>query len=113
MNDKVAKLDLKTKILNLKSGTSLTYDYLIGADGVNSFVAKQLFGSSFDQNKIGLALEVELPKGTHKYAQPSIHFNVVNWGYGWVFPKKHSDTCLLYTSPSPRDRTRSRMPSSA
>ena len=25
----------------------------------------------------------------------------------------HSWTCLLYTSPSPRDRTRSRMPSSA
>ena len=24
-----------------------------------------------------------------------------------------STTCLLYTSPSPRDRTRSRMPSSA
>ena len=33
-------------------------------------------------------------------------------------PKKQlreiaSNTCLLYTSPSPRDRTRSRMPSSA
>ena len=26
---------------------------------------------------------------------------------------ERSDTCLLYTSPSPRDRTRSRMPSSA
>ena len=25
----------------------------------------------------------------------------------------HCDCCLLYTSPSPRDRTRSRMPSSA
>ena len=25
----------------------------------------------------------------------------------------HLDSCLLYTSPSPRDRTRSRMPSSA
>ena len=25
----------------------------------------------------------------------------------------HPNTCLLYTSPSPRDRTRSRMPSSA
>ena len=25
----------------------------------------------------------------------------------------HINTCLLYTSPSPRDRTRSRMPSSA
>ena len=29
-----------------------------------------------------------------------------------VFPTR-SHTCLLYTSPSPRDRTRSRMPSSA
>ena len=43
----------------------------------------------------------------------------------WICPKKHAtsfskisqkeinDLCLLYTSPSPRDRTRSRMPSSA
>ena len=28
-------------------------------------------------------------------------------------PKHHSRTCLLYTSPSPRDRQKSRMPSSA
>ena len=27
--------------------------------------------------------------------------------------KEKYQTCLLYTSPSPRDRTRSRMPSSA
>ena len=27
--------------------------------------------------------------------------------------KDHTKDCLLYTSPSPRDRTRSRMPSSA
>ena len=34
---------------------------------------------------------------------------------GEDFPQEHLDllTCLLYTSPSPRDRTRSRMPSSA
>ena len=32
----------------------------------------------------------------------------------YPFPKKQlSVICLLYTSPSPRDRTRSRMPSSA
>ena len=30
---------------------------------------------------------------------------------GWLV--KPLDSCLLYTSPSPRDRTRSRMPSSA
>src|SRR5664280_3187190 len=28
-------------------------------------------------------------------------------------PSRAAGTCLLYTSPSPRDRTRSRMPSSA
>ena len=28
-------------------------------------------------------------------------------------PKQKDKVCLLYTSPSPRDRTRSRMPSSA
>ena len=36
--------------------------------------------------------------------------NIVRQGYAAVY----QDTrCLLYTSPSPRDRTRSRMPSSA
>ena len=29
------------------------------------------------------------------------------------FIKEHKETCLLYTSPSPRDATLSRMPSSA
>ena len=33
--------------------------------------------------------------------------------YGFVGYKALEKTCLLYTSPSPRDRTRSRMPSSA
>ena len=30
-----------------------------------------------------------------------------------IYKKTLSSDCLLYTSPSPRDRTRSRMPSSA
>ena len=30
-----------------------------------------------------------------------------------LFPLNRTGDCLLYTSPSPRDRTRSRMPSSA
>ena len=29
------------------------------------------------------------------------------------YPRNQAQACLLYTSPSPRDRTRSRMPSSA
>ena len=38
-----------------------------------------------------------------------IYLALVKW-VKWKYKKK---TCLLYTSPSPRDRTRSRMPSSA
>ena len=30
-----------------------------------------------------------------------------------ILADRHGNVCLLYTSPSPRDRTRSRMPSSA
>ena len=33
--------------------------------------------------------------------------------HAWGITKRSSNSCLLYTSPSPRDRTRSRMPSSA
>ena len=45
---------------------------------------------------------------------------IVLWGFISKFFSIYSDyysntvgVCLLYTSPSPRDRTRSRMPSSA
>ena len=33
--------------------------------------------------------------------------------FGWNPILEKNNICLLYTSPSPRDRTRSRMPSSA
>ena len=35
------------------------------------------------------------------------------YGERYTPETKHTQHCLLYTSPSPRDRTRSRMPSSA
>ena len=41
--------------------------------------------------------------GGNEYGEP------MYCGFGWV----QCTPCLLYTSPSPRDRTRSRMPSSA
>ena len=34
-------------------------------------------------------------------------------GFERILKQGRNGTCLLYTSPSPRDRTRSRMPSSA
>ena len=45
---------------------------------------------------------------------PFISFMINSDTTGWSYGVDASDSnCLLYTSPSPRDRTRSRMPSSA
>ena len=46
-------------------------------------------------------------------AQPDDSFNIASGTDVAVGQYRHIQTCLLYTSPSPRDRTRSRMPSSA
>ena len=44
--------------------------------------------------------------------QANLNYSFTNLFEAKYFSAKDS-TCLLYTSPSPRDRTRSRMPSSA
>ena len=41
------------------------------------------------------------------------HFKTLTNGHAVIMGRKTFESCLLYTSPSPRDRTRSRMPSSA
>ena len=49
---------------------------------------------------------------------PQAHTGRVKWfnntrGYGFLTYKDENGVCLLYTSPSPRDLSTSRMPSSA
>ena len=54
-----------------------------------------------------------LLKGIDKQKVPE-HVAIIMDGNGrWATKKGLPRSCLLYTSPSPRDRTRSRMPSSA
>lgn len=64
---------------------------IVAADGVNSATAKLLFGTSFDREKIGFALEIE-----HPHVSPDtplrIDFGAADWGYGWQFPKAHGTT---------------------
>ena len=43
----------------------------------------------------------------------SLGLRIENRRYDNLEPDNRNNNCLLYTSPSPRDRTRSRMPSSA
>lgn len=92
--DGILQLDTHAKSCTLRSGKTLSYTYLIGADGVNSIVAKTLFGSSFDKDTIGFALEVEVDRTTmnREVTVPEVYFDSVKWGYGWVFPKEKTLT---------------------
>ena len=90
----VEDIDFAKRELSLKNGDRIGYDYLIGADGVRSLVAKRLYGRSYDPEKIGFALECEVPlsEDVARVERPEIYFNLIEWGYGWVFPKKESLT---------------------
>jgi flavin-dependent dehydrogenase len=89
-NKAVVKVDFSQNAVVTSDGSTLKYQYLIGADGVNSVVARGLFGRSFDPDRIGFGLEVtvscdevpDFPPG------PEVHLGAAKWGYGWVFPKK-------------------------
>ena len=75
------------------------------------YVAFSLFDESFQCN-------ISTTDGTDNERSERTEFNVCSYvllsSEPTLIPdlSKH-DNCLLYTSPSPRDRTRSRMPSSA
>lgn len=80
--------------VRLRSGATIRGDFLIGADGVNSRIGAALFPGRFDTRNLALGLEIELPldRLLRPPQVPQIHFGVVRWGYGWVFPKRHSAT---------------------
>ena len=61
------------------------------------------------------ALEIDPKSHTAMYeiAQLEYKLDSYNSSVDWIQRAIKSNPCLLYTSPSPRDRTRSRMPSSA
>ena len=69
----------------------------------------------------GFDIEVLHPGHFHTFPLPNYPEISVAWNF-WDLRKKiekidpdfiHISVCLLYTSPSPRDRQKSRMPSSA
>src|SRR5664280_3567030 len=67
------------------------------------------------ENDIGRQLHDQLPAETSDDCQKSYphRYECVENGSDRDHDQFSTVRCLLYTSPSPRDRTRSRMPSSA
>jgi geranylgeranyl reductase family protein len=82
---------IKPNSVILSDGSEINFDILIGCDGVNSMVARHLFGRSFDPKTIGFGLEAEVPISDKKH-HVEIDFGAVNWGYGWAFPKQKTVT---------------------
>lgn len=87
----VQALDMSKGVVRLENGEQLASAVIVGADGVNSAVARHLFGRAYRQNRIGFGLEVELP-ATDPQRMIAIDFDAANWGYGWVFPKVSGTT---------------------
>ena len=78
-------------------------DYTIFSNGTASKSDDFGFRINKKNHVDALSLNIELP-----YANKANSIEKLNLLLGYLH-----ESCLLYTSPSPRDRTRSRMPSSA
>lgn len=89
----VASIDETAQTVVMKDGRRIDYRVLIGADGVNSMVARTLYGRAFDHERIGFALEIELD-GDHLHPDDPVRidFAAAKWGYGWWFPKRRTTT---------------------
>ena len=101
------------------------YDFVESKSMNSSNVTKQLEGMTvFNTEQVNTKKQPMFfgkPLGVQRY--DSYKYPVFDklttqqLGYFWrpeeVSLQKDRGDCLLYTSPSPRDRTRSRMPSSA
>ena len=85
-----------------KSWDKTEYGYFMEMGTGKSKVLVDNMAMLYDKGKINGAVIVA-PKGVYR-----------NW-YSQEIPNQPNtpNTCLLYTSPSPRDRQKSRMPSSA
>ena len=117
----------------LKADSSIASQILadgndLGNHTMNHLQSKTLSAAKLDSEISGCAKELVSLIGNHgkffrpsgtQYSTPLIRKTALKYGYKKcisydVDSHDYQDVgCLLYTSPSPRDRTRSRMPSSA
>ena len=85
------------------TGTGKTLAYLVSCLPIAKVLKKKLIIASANVALQEQILNKDIVEAT-KYSSVDFEF---------ALAKGRSRYCLLYTSPSPRDRTRSRMPSSA
>jgi len=88
---RIATLDIATRTLRTAAGRELAGRVILGADGVHSLVARCLYGRAHDPERIGFALEAEVPLPEGE-VMPMLDVTAADWGYAWAFPKPGSMT---------------------
>jgi geranylgeranyl reductase family protein len=91
---------IKTGIRALVPGDSYKCRLLVGADGVNSTIAKECgIRSKWSSEKIGLCIAADVPidprelkrimavPNANDFLAIELYFGILNWGYAWCFPK--------------------------
>ena len=107
---------IRTASSNAHSRT--TYSLIVDEVGVyydaNTPSALENFLND-DENFTALSSGSDVHKYIERCRQKLVQSRITKYNFciDAQLPLTLADTCLLYTSPSPRDRTRSRMPSSA
>lgn len=92
LGNPLSEIDFDANEVTLRDDTKISFKALIGADSVNSMVARLLFGRPFNPDTIGFGLEVETPQTNSRDGAVEVDFEAANWGYGWSFPKHKTVT---------------------
>lgn len=99
VRDGEAVVDISEGTVNTDAG-AVHGRYIIGADGVTSRVREHLvergeIATPEWRQGLAMALETHVPRDDVPFAteRPILHFGVVEWGYGWVFP--HADRYVV------------------
>lgn len=82
INENQEFVEVKTNKGNYKS------KYFIGAEGASSFTAKTIGLSRKKVVAFEGELTSEIPPEIFKNNQVDLHYGVIPFGYGWVFPKE-------------------------
>ena len=91
--------------------SDVTYDLLIIGGGISACVFASQYLKNNITKKVGL---IEIGRGLGGRSSTRISKKYKGWKLNHGSPNFNiSNSCLLYTSPSPRDLSTSRMPSSA
>ncbi len=102
-NTKVEDINFKDSYVTTEKGDRFSGQYIIAADGANSkikdklLVKRDLKDCSFIKNNWAMTIETEVPRDETELAikEPALYFGIINWGYGWIFPKKDTITVGL------------------